>query len=140
MPRPPPVTKARFPERSITVLLQRGTRSAERGTAVKGRSPHNAHTFVPLSAFPLPRSRFQALLNHFADQVLDGEMDFLDPRRVVRGNDQHDVGQVLEPTARMPEKGLSAHPRGFATSEAPNPMGPSPPVQVRGRNSPAAAR
>src|SRR5256712_468112 len=92
MPRPPPVTKARFPERSITVLLQRGTRSAERGTAVKGRSPHNAHTFVPLSAFPLPRSRFQALLNHFADQVLDGEMVGVGCAAAVAGEEQRPVG------------------------------------------------
>src|SRR5882762_3951307 len=107
MPLPPPVTKARFPERSITAPPVRngecGMRSI-RGIVVD-------RTTLPFnSAFRTPHSSFQTLLHHFADQVLDGEMNFLDSRGVVRGNDQHDVRQVLEPTARVSQEAHDGHP------------------------------
>src|SRR5438034_11804179 len=108
MPLPPPVTNARLPERSITATPP--TRNAEVGTRNKWA---DFSSRVPRSAFALPRSCVQALLHHAANQMLDGEMNFLDPRRVVRGNDQHDVAQVFEPAARMPQEAHDRHPAGL---------------------------
>src|SRR6184192_3375522 len=123
MPRPPPVTNARFPERSITALIQRGTRNAERGTEVKCRWLHHAHTFVPRSAFPLPRSCVQPLLHHFADQVLDREVHLLDPRGVVRRHDQGHVGQLLEAAARLAQEAHDAHAAGLRRLRGTNHIG-----------------
>src|SRR6266571_1419915 len=100
MPRPPPVTNARLPERSITTPLQnaeRGTRNAEqRGERRRRERPPIA---VPRSALALPRSSLQPLLHHLADQMFDGEMQLLDPRRVVGRDHERDVGERLELTA-----------------------------------------
>src|SRR6266581_9580336 len=110
MPLPPPVTNARFPERSITTLPQCGVRNVECGMAREARSPSDAPPYTPHSALRIPHLLGKALLHHAANQMLDGEMNFLDPRRVVRGNDQHDVAQVFEPAARMPHEAHDRHP------------------------------
>src|SRR5881396_2514543 len=108
MPLPPPVTNARFPERSITAppSAEWGMRNAE--YAGNCRGPND-----PPFQFRIPHSSFQALLHHATNQMLDGKMNFLDPRRVVRGNDQHDVAQVFEPAARMPQEAHDRHPAGL---------------------------
>src|SRR3989441_2179753 len=110
MPRPPPVTKARFPVRSITTPAP--VRSGEcgmrnyRGRSFASRPP----LATPHSALRIPHSLAQPSFHEPADQVLDGEMHLLDSRGVVRGDDQSDVSQVLEPTARMPEEAPDRHP------------------------------
>src|SRR5213594_5089296 len=54
MPRAPPVTNARFPERSITPPPQGGTRNAEQ--SAERRRRERPRIAVPRSAFALPRS------------------------------------------------------------------------------------
>src|SRR5207249_6564912 len=115
MPLPPPVTNARFPERSITAPpnAEWGVRNAEYAGNCRGPNDPPFQFRIPHSAFRTPHSSFQALLHHAANHMLDGEMNFLDPRRVVRGNDQHDVAQVFEPAARMPHEAHDRHPAGL---------------------------
>src|SRR5207245_7454051 len=65
---------------------------------------------TPHSALRIPHLCGKALLHHAANEMLYGEMNFLDPCRVVRGDDQHDVAQVFEATARMPHEAHDRHP------------------------------
>src|SRR2546428_5684372 len=106
IPRPPPVTNARFPERSITTPPRNAevrTRNAEQHWEVArgGDAPRS----VPRSDFRVPRSDGQPLLYHLADHVLDGEVQFLDPRRVIGRDDERHVGQCGELAAALAEQG-----------------------------------
>src|SRR5690242_3750753 len=88
MPRLPPVTNARFPVRSITALPVRNGASA----------PLAAVRSIPHSAFRIPHwpSSRQALFNHFANQMFDGEMNLLNARGIVRRHHQRQIGEILE--------------------------------------------
>src|SRR5947209_6821571 len=112
MPRPPPVTNARFPERSITTPPQRGSRNSKRGTdgpisprAFRVPRSHFRVSDVPRSDFRVPRSDAQPLLNHLTHHVLDGEVQFLDPRRVIGRDDERHIGQCGELAAALAEQG-----------------------------------
>src|SRR5438876_8193832 len=115
MPLPPPVTNARFPERSITAppSAEWGMRNAEYAGNCRGPNDPPFQFRIPHSALRIPHSPGQLSFHELADHVLDGEMKFLDPRRVVRGNDQHDVAQVFEPAARTPQEAHDRHPAGL---------------------------
>src|SRR5213593_2648784 len=87
IPRPPPVTNARFPDRSITAPPP--VRSAECGVRrVRGGIQEQAASHAN-SAFRTPHSALcsQPLLHHLTHHVLDGEVQFLDPRRVIGRDD-----------------------------------------------------
>src|SRR5256885_2751787 len=106
MPRPPPVTNARFPERSITTPPRNAevrTRNAEQHWEVARGG--DAHRSVPRSDFRVPRSDAQPLLNHLTHHVLDGEVQFLDPRRVIGRDDERHIGQCGELAAALAEQG-----------------------------------
>src|SRR2546426_215859 len=112
IPRPPPVTNARFPERSITTPPQRGSRNSKRGTdgpislrAFRVPRSHFRVSNVPRSDFRVPRSDGQPLLHHLTHHVLDGEVQLLDPRRVIGRHDQRHVGQLGEVAAALAEQG-----------------------------------
>src|SRR5437016_9733821 len=136
MPLPPPVTNARFPERSITAPpnAEWGVRNAEYAGNCRGPNDPRFQFRIPHSAFRTPHSSFQALLHHAANHMLDGEMNFLDPRRVVRGNDQHDVAQVFEPTARMPHEAHDRHPAGLRGLCGADHIGAFPARRVEGHH------
>src|SRR5712691_73687 len=78
IPRPPPVTNARFPERLITTPPRNAevrTRNAEQHWEVARGG--DAHRSVPRSNFRVPRSDAQPLLHHLTHHVFDGEVQLL---------------------------------------------------------------
>src|SRR6266705_5379851 len=110
MPRPPPVTNARFPERSITAPppvpnAECGVRSAECSGGHPGAGSLPCKLRIPHSALPIPHSRTQPLLHHVTHYVLDGEAQFLDPRRVIGRDDERHVGQFGELAAALADQG-----------------------------------
>src|SRR5436190_1337819 len=109
-------------------------RNVECGIAREGRSPSDALLYIPHSALRIPHLRGKALLHHAANQMLDGEMNLLDPRRVVRGNDQHDVAQVFEPAARMPHEAHDRHPAGLRGLCGADHIGAFPARRVEGQH------
>src|SRR6266699_1283540 len=120
MPRAPPVTNARFPERSITPPPQGGTRNAEQ--SAERRRRERPRIAVPRSAFALPRSELpvrvprsssQLLFYHRTDDVLDREMNLLNPRRVVRRDHERDVGERLQLAARLAQERDDGHVAGL---------------------------
>src|SRR3989441_5855536 len=90
MPRAPPVTNARFPERSITAPPQCGMANAECGMSMEASLGERPPNSIPHSPFRIPHSCPQALLHQFADQMLDREMNLLNARRVVRRDHERD--------------------------------------------------
>src|SRR2546422_6781765 len=79
MPRPPPVTSARFPERSITAPPRNAevrTRNAEQQWEVACGG--DARLSLPRSDFRVPRSCLQAFFHDLTYHVLDREMQLLD--------------------------------------------------------------
>src|SRR6184192_2205872 len=115
-------------------------RNVECGMAREGRSRSDAPLYIPHSALRIPHLCGKALLHHAANHMLDGEMNFLDPRRVVRGNDQHDVAQVFEPTAQMPHEAHDRHAAGLRGLCGADHIGAFPLVEWRDTTSPARAR
>src|SRR6184192_4469522 len=87
MPRPPPVTKARFPEKSITTHPHCGLGIADCGLEDR---PSN-----PQSAIRNPRSCVQLCFHNRTDNVLDRELQLLDMRGLIG---RYHEGVVDEPS------------------------------------------
>src|SRR5256886_14570672 len=109
MPLPPPVTKARFPDRSITAPPQCGMANAECGMSMEASLGERPPNSIPHSAFRIPHSSLQALHHQFADQMLDREVQLLDSRRVVRRDHERDVGERLQLAARLAQERDDGH-------------------------------
>src|SRR5881394_901091 len=93
MPRPPPVTNARFPVRSITATP---------------RTTHGA------------RSSFQPVLDEIANDVLDGQMQLLNAGGVGRRNDQRRVGEILDLAAAFAQERDDADAAGLRRLRGPD--------------------
>src|SRR2546425_392816 len=109
MPRAPPVTNARFPERSITAPPQCGMANAECGMSMEASLGERPPTSIPHSALHIPHSSFQLLLHQLADHMLDREMNLLNARRVVRRDHERDVGERLQLAARLAQERDDGH-------------------------------
>src|SRR5213596_832280 len=104
MPRPPPVTKARFPERLITAPPRNAevrTRNAEQQweIACGGDAPLS----VPRSAFRVPSSLLQLCLHDPANHMFDRQLQLLDLRGLIGRNDERVVDQAPHGAAALAE-------------------------------------
>src|SRR5438094_5389662 len=89
MPRPPPVTNARLPERSITAHPHCGFDTR----------PSN-----PQSEIRNPQSFAQLLLDDPADHVLDRKLQLLDMRGLIGRDDERVVDQAPHGAAALAEQ------------------------------------
>src|SRR5256885_1296789 len=137
MPRPPPVTKARFPAREITAPPQRGSRNAEPRTAERGTRKSEQQwrvaggtrpgllSRVPRAGFRVWRFRVPAsafrgsallepklFLNDFTNHVLDGQVQLLNVGGLVGRDDEAVVDQLAGGSAVPAEQRHDPHAFG----------------------------